>query len=43
MGSAGPDWQDNAQTQIKWGIGYIAGRYGTPCSAWSYWQSAGWY
>lgn len=43
MASAGPDWQNNAETQIKWGIGYISGRYGTPCGAWSYWQSSGWY
>lgn len=43
MASAGPDWQNNATTQIKWGLGYIAGRYGTPCGAWSFWQSNGWY
>ena len=43
MGSAGPDWQDNATTQITWGLGYISGRYGTPCGAWSFWQSNGWY
>jgi uncharacterized protein YabE (DUF348 family) len=44
MGSAGPDWQDNAETQIKWGLGYISSRYGTPCGAWSSWQSqGGWY
>lgn len=43
MASAGPDWQNNADTQITWGIGYIAGRYGTPCNAWSYWQNSGWY
>ncbi len=43
MASAGPDWQNNAETQIKWGLGYISGRYGTPCGAWSSWQAAGWY
>jgi uncharacterized protein YabE (DUF348 family) len=43
MASAGPDWQNNATTQIKWGLGYIAERYGTPCGAWSYWQANGWY
>ena len=43
MSSAGPDWQDNATTQITWGLGYIAGRYGTPCGAWSWWQANGWY
>jgi uncharacterized protein YabE (DUF348 family) len=44
MASAGPDWQDSAETQIKWGLGYISARYGTPCGAWSSWQSqGGWY
>jgi uncharacterized protein YabE (DUF348 family) len=43
MGSAGPDWQNNATTQIKWGLGYIAASYGTPCGAWSSWQAKGWY
>ena len=43
MSSAGPDWPNNATTQIKWGLGYIAERYGTPCGAWSYWQANGWY
>jgi uncharacterized protein YabE (DUF348 family) len=43
MGSAGPDWQNNATTQIKWGLGYISARYSTPCGAWSSWQAHGWY
>lgn len=44
MASAGPDWQNNAETQIKWGLGYIESRYNTPCGAWSSWQSqGGWY
>ena len=44
MSSAGPDWQNSATTQIKWGLGYIASRYGTPCGAWSSWQAnGGWY
>lgn len=43
MASAGPDWQTNATTQIKWGLGYIQGRYGDPCSAWSFWEAHGWY
>jgi hypothetical protein len=34
MASAGADWQTNPATQIKWGLGYIAGQYGTPCGAW---------
>jgi hypothetical protein len=43
MSSAGADWRTNPATQIKWGLGYIAGRYGTPCGAWSAFQSKGWY
>ncbi len=43
MASAGPDWQTSATTQIKWGLGYIQGRYGDPCSAWAFWQAHGWY
>jgi hypothetical protein len=43
MASAGPDWQTNAKTQILWGLGYIQGRYGTPCAAWAHSQSSGWY
>lgn len=43
MASAGADWQTNANTQVDWGLGYIAGRYGTPCAAWSHSGSVGWY
>jgi hypothetical protein len=43
MASAGPDWQTNATTQITWGLGYIKGRYSTPCGAWAHSQATGWY
>lgn len=43
MSSAGPDWQNSAETQIKWGLGYIKSRYGSACAAWSFKQSHGWY
>jgi Transglycosylase SLT domain len=43
MASAGPDWQTNATTQIKWGLGYIQSIYGTPCDAWSFWQAHDYY
>jgi resuscitation-promoting factor RpfB len=43
MAAYGSDWQTNPSTQIKWGLAYIAGRYSTPCGAWSFWQSNGWY
>lgn len=43
MASAGADWQTNPDTQIRWGLGYIQGRYGSPCGAWSHSQANGWY
>jgi hypothetical protein len=43
MASAGSDWQTNAATQIKWGLGYIRQKYTTPCRAWSTSQSTGSY
>jgi Transglycosylase SLT domain len=43
MASAGPDWQTNATTQIKWGLGYIKSMYGTPCGAWAHEEADGWY
>ena len=43
MASAGPDWQTNAATQIRWGLGYIEDSYGSPCAAWSHEQADGWY
>jgi hypothetical protein len=43
MATAGADWQTNAATQVAWGLGYISGRYGSPCGAWSHSQSTGWY
>lgn len=39
----GGDWQNDAATQIQWGLGYVKGRYGTPCGAWSSFQAKGWY
>jgi hypothetical protein len=43
MGSVADDWRTNPATQIKWGLGYVEGRYGSPCEAWSHSQSTGWY
>lgn len=43
MRSAGGDWRTNPRTQIKWGLGYIKGRYGTPCGAWAHSQATDWY
>ena len=43
MASAGADWATNPVTQIRWGLGYIRDRYGSPCGAWGHSQSNGWY
>ncbi|WP_240771305.1 lytic transglycosylase domain-containing protein [Nocardioides sp. GY 10113] len=43
MASAGSDWATNPATQIKWGLGYIQDRYGSPCGAWGHSQARGWY
>ena len=43
MASSGADWRTNPVTQINWGLAYIKGRYGTPCSAWSHSNAVGWY
>ncbi|MFB6608766.1 hypothetical protein ACFCVO_00455 [Agromyces sp. NPDC056379] len=43
MASAGADWQTSAATQISWGLGYVAGRYGTACGAWAHFQANNWY
>jgi septal ring factor EnvC (AmiA/AmiB activator) len=41
--STGSDWLTNYRTQIDWGLGYIAGRYGSPCGAWDHETSNNWY
>lgn len=45
MSSAGSDWKTNPATQIKWGLNYIASRYGNPVNAYSAWlsRSPHWY
>ncbi len=43
MATVGADWYSNPVTQIKWGLGYIRDRYGSPCSAWGHSESVGWY
>ena len=39
MSSVADDWRINAATQIKWGLGYIKGKYKSPCGAWTFWQN----
>ncbi|KIE26451.1 hypothetical protein LK08_14830 [Streptomyces sp. MUSC 125] len=43
MSTAGADWRTNPATQIKWGLGYMNGRYGSPCQAWTFWQANHYY
>lgn len=43
MSTIAGDWKTNASTQIAWGLAYISGSYGSPCSAWSHSQSNNWY
>jgi hypothetical protein len=43
MASAGPDWESDASTQIRWGLQYIQGSYGSPCGAWDHEEADGWY
>jgi hypothetical protein len=43
MSSVADDWRTNPATQIRWGLGYIKGRYGTPCDAWATSEATGSY
>jgi hypothetical protein len=43
MAVYGADYLTNPVPQIRWGLDYIKGRYGTPCGAWSFWQANNWY
>jgi resuscitation-promoting factor RpfB len=33
-----PGFPNDPEAQIRWGLNYIANRYGTPVNAWAYWQ-----
>ena len=43
MAKYGKDYRTNYKVQVAWGMDYIKNRYGTPQSAWSFWQSHHWY
>ncbi|MBQ3292094.1 MAG: hypothetical protein IJH43_06945 [Mogibacterium sp.] len=43
MASEGSDYYTNGNTQIRWGLGYISSRYGSPSNAWAHFSSHGWY
>ncbi len=43
QGYSRSEYMGSASVQVKVGAKYIKGRYGTPCSAWSFWKSHHWY
>lgn len=43
MSSEGSDYMTNGKTQIRWGLGYIKNRYGSPSKAWAHSERYNWY
>ena len=43
MSKYGSDWRTNPITQVKWGLGYVKGRYGSACGAWEFFRLHNWY
>ena len=43
MGYSTSQYMSSPEIQIKVGTNYIKKRYGSPCNAWSFWQSRHWY
>lgn len=43
MKSYGSDYKTNYKVQANWGLDYIKARYGSPTSAWAFWQKHHWY
>lgn len=43
MAVVGSDWRTNPETQIRWGLAYIAARYGNAQKAWEHSERVGWY
>lgn len=43
MAVVGEDWRTNPETQITWGLAYIAARYSNPQGAWAHSERVGWY
>lgn len=39
----GDGWQTDPEVQIRWGLGYIRGRYGNPQGAYNHWRARNWY
>lgn len=43
MASAGPDWETDPDTQLRYLVAYVAGRYGDACGALAHERAVGWY
>jgi hypothetical protein len=43
MAAFGADWQNDYRVQIRWGLSYIRGSYGSPCGAWAHSNAYNWY
>lgn len=43
MAVVGADWRTNPETQIRWGLAYIAARYGSAQQAWAHSERHHWY
>ena len=43
MATEGTDYETNGETQIRWGLKYIQGRYGSPSGAWQHFLDVNWY
>jgi hypothetical protein len=43
MAPYGGDYRDSANTQLRWMLAYIGGRYGDPNGAASFWRAHHWY
>ena len=43
MASEGSDSYTKPEPQIRWGLKYIASRYGSPTAAWNHFQARHWY
>ncbi len=39
----GAGWESDPAVQIRWGIGYMVNRYGSPCKAQAFWNVNHWY
>jgi hypothetical protein len=43
MAAFGSNWRYSPLTQVKWGLWYVANRFGSACAAYTFWEAHGWY